>query len=344
MFWLTLGIIISAIGGLILVRYIAAHKHSPHLVCPAGNDCQKAVQGKYSKFLGIPLENLGTLYYALIILIYIGALAGTAPGWMLTGGLLLAGIGLAFSMYLSIVQIFGVKSWCTLCLGSMGISLLIFALAFLGFESSLAEFAYNYRDLLKWLYMLGVIVGSVFTTMHAYIFVSFLKDFEISRKEERRLEMFSHSAWVALGLSFLSGLGILLTDYNVEYSQANQTIVMIIIVGMLIVYEVVVNMVISPRLIGMHFGDHPELDDHEHAIQRKVSFAFIAVGVVSWYSLLLLSVFDWFSFSSGQILIGYVILLVLGVLVTSLVEVVLYRKSLHTLDPELLNQENENQD
>lgn len=332
MFWLTLGIIISALGGLLLTRYIATNKHSDHLVCPAGQDCSGAVKGKFSKFLGIPLEHLGTLYYAVVFLIYLSMLVREVSPWLMVGALLLTGIGFAFSMYLTIVQVFAVKKWCTLCLGSMGISLLIFALAFLGYESYFIEFAYNYRDLLKWLYMAGVIIGTVFTTMHAYTFVKFLNDFEISRREEKRLEMFSHSAWVALGLSFLTGLGILLTDYNFEYTYANQTIVMIVIVGMLIVYEVVVNMIISPKLIGIHFGDHPELDDHEHMMQRKISFAFVAVGVVSWYSLLLLSVFNWFSYSSGQILLGYIGLLVLGVLVTSLVEVVMYRKSLHELE------------
>lgn len=338
MFWLTLGIIISAIGGLLLTRYITKNKHSDHLVCPVGQDCSGMVKGKFSHFLGLPLETLGTFYYSLIALIYIAILFRDLPSWVMTAGLLLAGIGFAFSIYLTIVQIFAVKKWCTLCLGSMSISLLIFALAFLGYEANFIEFAFNYRDLLKWLYMTGIIIGTVFTTMHAYIFIKFLNDFEISRKEERRLEMFSHSAWVALGLSFLSGLGILLTDYNFEYTNANQTIVMIVITGMLIVYEVIVNMVISPKLIGIHFGDHPQLDDHEHMLQRKISFAFVAVGVVSWYSLLVLSVFNWFNYSSGQILLVYVGLLILGVAVTSLVEVIMYRKSLHALEQEQINE------
>ena len=338
MFLLTLGIIISAIGGLLLTRYIASQKHTGHLVCPDGENCAKMTNGKFSKFLGIQLEKLGTFYYALVAIIYFILLIREVPSWLVVAGLLLAGIGLAFSMYLTIVQVFGVKKWCTLCLGSMAISLLVFALAFLGFKGEFAEFAYTYRDLLKWLYVGGVIVGSLFTTLHAYIFVNFLNDFDITRNEERRLEMFSHSTWVALGLSFLAGLGILLTDYNFEYSQANQTIVMIIIVGMLIVYEVIVNMIIGPTLINMHFGDHPELDDHDHMMQRKISFAFVAIGVVSWYSLLLLSVFNWFSYSSGQILIGYVTLLIIGVFITSLVEVVMYRKSLRVIDQESIEE------
>jgi len=339
MFSLTLGIIISAIGGLLLARYIASQKHTGHLFCPDGEKCAVATTGRFSKFLGIRLETLGTFYYLFVIAIYLMILIREVPSWVIIGGLLLTGIGLAFSIYLTIVQVFGVKKWCTLCLGSMAISLLIFALAFLGFKAEFIEFAYNYRDLLKWLYMAGVIIGTLFTTLHAYVFVNFLNDFDITRKEERRLEMFSHSSWVALGISFLTGLGILLTDYNFEYSQANQTIIMIVIVAMLVVYEVIVNMIIGPKLIDMHFGDHPELDDHEHMMQRKISFAFVATGVVSWYSLLLLSVFNWFNYSSGQILIGYVALLIIGVLVTSLVEVVMYRKSLHFREDEYEEEE-----
>jgi uncharacterized membrane protein len=332
MFWLTIGIITSALGGLLLTRYIASTKYSEHFVCPSGENCGSSLRGKFSKFLGIPLENLGTFYYTLVTIIYVAIIMRDLPSWVMVGGLLLTGVGFAFSLYLTIVQIFAVKKWCTLCLGSMAISFLIFSLAFLGFEANFIEFAYNYRDFFKWLYLGGVIVGTLLTTMHAYIFIKFLKDFEISRKEERRLEMFSNSAWVALGLSFLVGLGILITDYNFEYIQANQTIVMIIITGMLIVYEVVVNMVISPKLIGIHFGDHPELDDDTHTMQRKISFAFVAIGVVSWYSLLVLSVFNWFNYSSGQIFLGYAILITFGVLLTSLIEVVMYRKSLHKLE------------
>jgi uncharacterized membrane protein len=331
MIWLTLGIIISAIGGLLLSLYIKKNKYSEdHMVCPLGGECKELTSGRFSRFLFFPIETLGALYYGLVIVIYLATLLMVVPDMVLLIGLLLSSIAFAFSMYLTIVQIFAVKKWCTLCLGSTAISFLIIVLIFIGYESTFAEFAYTSRDLLRWIYMIGVILGAVMTTLHARIFINFLKDFNISRKEEKRLEMFSHTAWIGLGLSFLSGLGLVLTDRYSEYVDANSFIVVLIIMGVLIVYEVVVNMYVSPKLIGIHFGEHPELDDHKHGMQRKLAFGFIAVGVVSWYSLLVLSVFDLFSYSSGQLFVTYGILIVLGVAVTMMVEIIIYRKSLRT--------------
>ncbi len=330
MIWLTIGIIISAIGGLLLSLYIKQYKHSEdHMVCPLGGDCAELTSGRFSRFLGVSVENFGALYYGLIILVYIASLFRSLPEVVLLGGLLVSGIAFAFSMYLTIIQLFVVKKWCTLCLGSAAISFLIVVLTFMGFEAIFVEFAYTSRDLLRWIYIAGVILGTVATTLHARVFINFLKDFSISKPEERRLEMFSHTAWVALGFSFLAGLGLVLTDRYHEYVDANSFIVMLIIMGILIVYEIVVNMFIGPKLINIHFGNHPELDDHEHSMQRKIVFGFVGVGIVSWYSLLVLSVFDLFSYSSGQLFIAYGILVILAVAVTMLTEVMIYKKSLH---------------
>jgi len=331
MIWLILGIIISALGGLLLSLYIKKYKHSEdHMVCPLGKSCTELTSGRYSHFLGISIENFGIAYYVVIVLIYAASLTRTVPDILLLGGLLVSGIAFAFSMYLTIIQLFVVKKWCTLCLGSTAISFLILVLVFLGYQANFVEFAYTYRDLLKWIYVLGVFVGTIVTTLHARIFVKFLKDFSISLKESRRLNMFSHTAWIGLGLTLLSGLGLVLTDRYAEYTQANSFIVMAIIMGILIAYEIVVNMIIGPKLINIHFGDHPELDDHEHSMQRKIAFGFVGAGVVSWYSLLVLSVFDLFSYSSGQLFVAYGILVILGVSVTMLVETIIYRKSVHT--------------
>lgn len=330
MLFLTLGIIISALGGLLLTLYIKKHKYSEnHLVCPVDGNCEELTSGRFSKFLGIPAENLGIVYYLSIILIYTSVIFQAAPAWLLTLGVLMTGIGFAFSMYLSVIQMFVIKQWCTLCLGSAAIAFLMMVLAFIGYDYNFLEFIFTYRDLLKWIFVGAVAIGTVITTLHARIFISFLKDFEISRKEEARLEMFSHTSWLMLGIAFLSGIALALTDVYREYVDGDEFVVMIIIMGLLIAYEVIVNMIISPRLIGMHFGDHPELDDHAHSIQRKVAFGFMGVGVVSWYALLVFTVFDFFNYSSGQLFVAYGILVILAVAVTMLVEVVLYRKSLH---------------
>lgn len=340
MIFLTLGIIISAIGGLLLSLYISKNKHSDdHMVCPLGQSCAPLVNGRFSRFLGMPIEKIGIAFYISVIVIYLATLFRTVPDWVLVVGVLMSGISFAFSMYLTIIQLFIVKKWCTISLFSTAITFLIIVLAFIGYEGVFAEFAYTSRDLLKWLYAGGVVIGTLTTTLHARTFVKFLRDFEISRKEENRLEMFSQTAWIAIGLSFLTGLGLVLTDRWREFTDSNAFIVMVVIMAILIVYEVVMNMVIGPKLIGIHFGDHPELDDHKHSFQRKLAFSSIAVGMVSWYSLLLLTVFDWFSYSSGALFVAYVVLITAAVSIISLVETVIYRKSLHAIEIETVLEE-----
>jgi uncharacterized membrane protein len=328
MIWLTLGIIISAIGGLLLTRYIDENKNSEdHMVCPIGGKCHSVVNGRFSKFFGISVEKIGTFYYGIIIVLYLSSIFRDLPSTVLLIGLLLSGIGFAFSMYLTLIQVFVLKKWCTLCLGSAAISFMIVVLAFLGFESIFVEFAYTYRDLLKWIYSIAIVGGTLMTTLHARIFIRFLKDFHISEKEEKRLEMFSHSAWVAIGLTSLSGLGLVLTDRWREFTDSNAFIVMIVIVGVLVVYEIVMNMIVSPKLVELHFDDSAEIEYEDHTMLRKTAFAMIGLGTVSWYSLLLLSGFNWFAYSSSQLFVGYVILIILAVGFTMFVEVMIQRKA-----------------
>ncbi|MCA9352796.1 hypothetical protein KC901_01285 [Patescibacteria group bacterium] len=327
MIWITLGIIIIAIGGLLLTRYITKNKFSEHMVCPMGQDCHAVVNGRFSRFFGVSVDKMGSVYYGIIALVYLLSIIRDVPESILLAGLLLAGIGFAFSMYLTIIQIFVIKQWCTLCLGSGALSFLIVVLAFLGFESSFVEFAYTHRDLLKWLYALGVVVGTCITTLHARIFINFLNDFKISPREVQRLEMFSHTAWVSIGLSFLTGLGLVLTDRWHEYIDSNSFIVMAVILGMLIVYEVIVNMILSPRLVSIHFGNEEIPEEHEYHMYRKIAFSMLGVGVVSWYSLLLLSAFNWFNYSSGELFIGYIVLVILAVIITLWVESIIQKKA-----------------
>ena len=327
MLLLTLGIIITALGGLFLSIYIKKHKHSEeHMVCPIGQKCFSIVNGRFSQFFGIPIEYLGIIYYILIALLYIGSLFQNLPNQVILIAVLLSGIGFAFSMYLTIIQVFVIKKWCTLCLGSMALSFIIIVLSFLGYEQSFAEFAYTHRDLLKWIYTIGVFVGTTITTLHAYVFIKFLKDFKISRKEEYRLKMFSHTAWTSLGILCLSGLGLILTDRWREYIDSNAFIVIVVIIGVLVVYEIIVNMLIGPKLIELNFDDTTGLD-HKHAMNRKIVFAMIGGGVVSWYSLLLLLAFDWFEYSSGQLFIGYTLFIFVAVIITMGVEVIIHKKS-----------------
>ena len=116
------------IFGFLLCIHIYKKKRSPKpLVCPLKGDCDSVIKSDYSKLFGIGLEVYGLLYYGLITASYfithvrpeLHVPAFYMPLLMISTGAFL------FSMYLTAVQAFKIKSWCTWCLTSAGISTLI---------------------------------------------------------------------------------------------------------------------------------------------------------------------------------------------------------------------------
>lgn len=122
-------LIACAFGGLALAAFIHYKKRLHHpLVCPIGHSCDPVVHSDYSRFMDIPVELLGVLYYTIIVVAYAAALA--MP--MLRAGLLstfLLGLSAAaflFSLYLTAVQAFILREWCTWCLISATLCAIIF--------------------------------------------------------------------------------------------------------------------------------------------------------------------------------------------------------------------------
>ena len=118
-------IIFLAFGGFLIARYIYHHKkHSKEaLVCPLKANCDTVIHSDYSKFLGMPIEALGMVYYCSIAVSY--GLLVIFPELdmpLIVSGLLLATVcAFVFSIYLTLVQAFALKNWCTWCLISASI-------------------------------------------------------------------------------------------------------------------------------------------------------------------------------------------------------------------------------
>ncbi len=127
-------------AGFLVARHINKHKKSEEhpLVCMVGFDCHAVVHSDYSKFLGIPVELMGMLYYGLVTLFYLAILF--IPGILhtaLVGAMILLSSGaFLFSIYLIAVQIFILKKGCSWCLVSAGISTMIFTITFMFYDVS----------------------------------------------------------------------------------------------------------------------------------------------------------------------------------------------------------------
>lgn len=123
-------IIFLSFGGFLIALYIRHHKKNVEeaLICPLKANCDTVIHSNYSEFLGIPVEVLGMLYYGLVALSYglfivFPAVATDLSVFLIHLASILAFI---FSVYLTLVQAFVLKNWCTWCLISAFLSASIF--------------------------------------------------------------------------------------------------------------------------------------------------------------------------------------------------------------------------
>lgn len=125
-------IIFLAFGGFLIARYIRHHKKNVQeaLVCPLKANCDTVIHSDYSQIFGIPVEILGMVYYCFVAVSYGAIVIFPFLGLpLIASGLMLASVfAFVFSIYLTFVQAFILKNWCTWCLISAVICAAIFAI------------------------------------------------------------------------------------------------------------------------------------------------------------------------------------------------------------------------
>ena len=118
----------ASLGGFFVAWYIYDRKSkSEPMTCPVGHDCHEVVHSKYSKFLGIRVEILGILYYFFIfisnVLLFTFPNLNTTLVWNTLW--IISMFSVLFSLYLIKIQAFALKHWCSWCLISALISVII---------------------------------------------------------------------------------------------------------------------------------------------------------------------------------------------------------------------------
>ena len=126
--FITLAIIGIADAGYLVWKHYS-HKAGP-LVCPLDHDCSKVTESKWSTIFWVRNEILGLLFY--VSMLVAGLIIFFKPEFSLFSFPLLllikiaAGIGLMFSLFLLLVQIYKIKDYCFYCMLSALITLLLF--------------------------------------------------------------------------------------------------------------------------------------------------------------------------------------------------------------------------
>jgi uncharacterized membrane protein len=130
-FVLEIIVIALASCGFTLAFYIHSTKQVPgQLVCPLEGSCDHVVHSDYGKLLGVPVEGLGMIYYLAVGLLYTFFAFGPeiVPAFMQYAVVGISITSFLFSLYLTSIQAFVLKHWCTWCLFSALICTVILVL------------------------------------------------------------------------------------------------------------------------------------------------------------------------------------------------------------------------
>jgi uncharacterized membrane protein len=105
------------------------------LACGSGG-CETVQQSPWSRFGGIEVSLIGMLGYIGLLLVSLTALQPAFAGrrWPVSLLLVLAGLGLGFTGYLTYLELFVIHAICRWCVGSAVIILFIFLVALLEYR------------------------------------------------------------------------------------------------------------------------------------------------------------------------------------------------------------------
>ncbi len=307
----SLGPIIFGLAGLSVAGYVFWKKKTAQpMVCPLNGECEVVTTSQYSKFLGIPVEKIGILYYGLIVLVY--TLHALIP-WLLSDTVLffIMGITIAsfvFSLYLIFIQAFVLRKWCTWCLFSAGFSTFIFVTAVFGTQIDLVGLLTHYKMLIVILHALAAAVGVGTATVTDIFFFRFLRDYRISKGEHELMKTLSNIIWFALGVIVVTGIGLFIPRSE-ELLQSSKFLIKMVAVGVVIVNGVFLNLLVSPRLMEISFGESHDHKTGELHYFRKLSFALGAISITTWYTIFILGSLKSIPIDFGSALALYLLLL-----------------------------------
>ena len=103
--------------------------------CSITGGCEKVLTSEFSTLLGMPTSLLGAVYY-LLLCVGLFLYLDMRKSVILKGALMLPWFGLGFSAWFTYLQVFSIHSYCTYCLTSAGISVILFVISFLSFKRS----------------------------------------------------------------------------------------------------------------------------------------------------------------------------------------------------------------
>ncbi|HEY7634110.1 MAG TPA: vitamin K epoxide reductase family protein [Gemmatimonadales bacterium] len=132
-----MGAALMSLVGLFVSAYLYLYKigRIGTLACGSGG-CETVQASPWSRIAGVEVALVGVVGYAALLLVALMALqpALATRRWPPTLLLVLASLGLLFTMYLTSLELLVIRAICRWCVGSAAIITSIFVLALLDFR------------------------------------------------------------------------------------------------------------------------------------------------------------------------------------------------------------------
>lgn len=319
----SLSIVFIAFGGFLLSLFLFHKKRrkSEPFVCPLHGRCSEVIHSDYSKFLGIPVEVIGLVYYALIALGHGLVLAfPQTVSWFDLPLLIASATAFLFSLYLTFIQIVALRKLCTWCLLSATFCLFIFGLTVMGMLEFVVPFLVEYRSVILVFHVLAMALGLGSATLADIFFFKFLKDSRISEEEAQMLSTLSEVIWLALGVVIITGAALFLPS-AAAFLDTPKFLAKMVIVLVIVLNGAFLNLYIAPKLVKISFAEPHHHKEGELGRARRIAFALGPISIVSWYSAFILGSLPATNpLSFWMFLKIYVLLLVVAVTIGQFVE------------------------
>ncbi len=175
------------------------------------------------------------------------------------------------------------------------------------------DFLVTYKPVFVIAHALSAAVGLGAVIVTDNLFFKYLKDFKISAKEEETMSTISQVVWVAIALLVITGAALFFSG-PLDYLAKSKFIIKMVIFTVIVANGFLLNIWISPLLKKISFGPVEKQPTTKIRIIRRVAFAAGVVSLISWVVVFLLGSVRDIPLTTGQGLVGYAILVGLGIL------------------------------